>query len=294
METNVNEASSKYLNQAKSILRDSEKLIGTSSYLVGAASGNEIDQMVSMALSAAANLMAFARYFLVDGTVEKEKVQGNLDKAVKAAGKLTESKEATSVQETPELSDEDLYLDPYEAEYCPMELQGAIAIKEDASIMDLETELDDDPDAVMSLEPNGMPVRYENTEVDIDPLVAKMLRNNGDLIDPPEVFDAVKGASTSVEPEIEEPGEANVVDLDDKQRDQVIDAIADADDVVPAAPSAGIESTSISADAVSVDEDGVLPGQFSSKVSQLNAANSSVASNTGHNLDMLSRLMGII
>ena len=286
----INEASSKYVNRVKSLVKESENLLGIASQLVGAVGGNELDQMVSGALSASANLIAFANYFLMDSTVKKDSVEGNYNKVLKAANSLR-NVSSNAVGEAKEISSE-IFIDPYEAEYLPAEMQStysaAIPVKESITEDNdpLPDDLDDDPDAVITLDTDGMPVKFNNTPIDLDPFAVKLFRNNADLLDPPEIFDDTSD-------------DFGVAPVEQPVVDKVIDAIADSDekdekqDVVVELPSDDFdvfanESKVLPTATVTPKTDPVLPPQFETDPKQVNA---NIAEDPKNNLKMLSALM---
>ena len=147
-----------------------------------------------------------------------------------------------------------------------------------------------------------------------------MFRNNAELVDPPEVFDAVKDANVSVEPELE-PGSADDITVDDADRDQIIDAIADGeidapilnteietdeeledeellddeledeDEVdLPSADFQEFANESKQVTKVTPKQRGVLPPQFTKSETEILQANANVANAPGNNLKMLEYL----
>ena len=285
----VNE--SKYLSRAKAVRKEAEAMLGMALQLVGAVGGDELEQMVSGALDAASNLMAFAYYFLNDGTVPSHAVVGNLKKAVNAADRLVGMKQSVVEPKVdPYKESEEIYVDPYESEYLPADMIME-SINEDSD--PLPDDLDDDPDALFSLDPEGMPVKFNNTPIELDPFAVKLFRNNAELVDPPEVFDAVQDASDSVEPDLE-PGSASAETVDDAEREQVIDVIADVPDeeekkeVVVELPTDDFDVFANESKSLQKNVPGVLPPKF--EKSAVHRANENIAEDPGNNLKMLSFL----
>ena len=221
----VNEGKSKYLSESERVLKAAEHLYVTSGYVIGAAGGGEIKRMVANAVEAAKYLTNFAVSLLRD---DHEFASSELSKEI-AGLKDSMSKlqiwESVDMDEdsTESLQLEGVYIDPYEAEYLPRSLRSELTEGIDDVIV---AELDDDPDAVSTIGVDGLPVQFNNEPLELDPFAVRMFRNNAELVDPPEVFDAVKDADKSVEPELE-PGAADDLTVDDADREQVIDAIAD-------------------------------------------------------------------
>ena len=138
----VNE--SKYGSRVKTIRKDAENLLGIASQLVGAVGGNELDQMVSGALDAASNLIAFADYFLEDGTVTVDAVRGNYNKLLNATRNLKVSQTLKTNES------ENIFVDPYEAEYLPVELLSE-STKKPYTVINIDWDVDgeDDPQAAL-------------------------------------------------------------------------------------------------------------------------------------------------
>ena len=286
----INEASSKYVNRVKSLVKESENLLGIASQLVGAVGGNELDQMVSGALSASANLIAFANYFLMDSTVKKDSVEGNYNKVLKAANSLR-NVNSSAVGESKEISSE-IFIDPYEAEYLPAEMQSTysapIPVKESITEDNdpLPDDLDDDPDAVITLDTDGMPVKFNNTPIDLDPFAVKLFRNNADLLDPPEVFDDTSddfGVAPVEQPVVDKVIDA-IADSDEKDEKQGVVVELPPDDFDVFANESKVLPTAI----VTPKTDPVLPPQFETDPKQVNA---NIAEDPKNNLKMLSALM---
>ena len=222
---NVNEGKSKYLSESERVLKAAEHLYVTSGYVIGAAGGGEIKRMVANAVEAAKYLTNFAVSLLRD---DHEFASPELSKEIAGLKDLTSKLqiwESADIDEdsTESLQLEGVYIDPYEAEYLPRSLRSELTEGIDDVIV---AELDDDPDAVSTIDVDGLPVQFNNEPLELDPFAVRMFRNNAELVDPPEVFDAVKDADKSVEPELE-PGAADDLTVDDADREQVIDAIAD-------------------------------------------------------------------
>lgn len=286
----INEASSKYVNRVKSLVKESENLLGIASQLVGAVGGNELDQMVSGALSASANLIAFANYFLMDSTVKKDSVEGNYNKVLKAANSLR-NVNSSAVGEAKEISSE-IFIDPYEAEYLPAEMQSTysapIPVKESITEDNdpLPDDLDDDPDAVITLDTDGMPVKFNNTPIDLDPFAVKLFRNNADLLDPPEIFDDTSddfGVNSVEQPVVDKVIDA-IADSDEKDEKQGVVVELPSDDFDVFANESKVLPTAV----VTPKTDPVLPPQFETDPKQVNA---NIAEDPKNNLKMLSALM---
>jgi hypothetical protein len=287
MENMVNE--SKYGSRVKTIRKDAENLLGIASQLVGAVGGNELDQMVSGALDAASNLIAFADYFLDDGTVTVDAVRGNYAKVLNAARNLKTVQTLNTNEST------EIFVDPYEAEYLPSDMLSGVKVQEMTESINedndpLPDDLDDDPDAVFTTNVDGTPVKFNNTPIDVDPFAVKLFRNNSELVDPPEVFNAEQGTD-AVDAVVDIPVEMPAVTPDvvkdiETTVDTMIDAVADSE------PESTVQQEKANESRV-IPKDGsnVLPPQFKD-VAEIKEANERIADDTSHNLKLLSFLAG--
>lgn len=221
----VNENKSRYLSEVDKIKKATAKLEASKNSIIGAAGGDEIKKMVLGAIAAAKDLVDFS-YSLAKDCEKIPSYRLSSDELTSAIQQLAVSFGGLQIFES---NDVDLdFIDPYENEYVPAELLGnkciTESINEDEALPD---ELDDDPDAVMTLDPDGLPTQYDNTPLELDPFAVRLFRNNGDLIDPPEVFDVVKNAADSTEPEID-PGVAQPAEVNTAAADDFIDVVANA------------------------------------------------------------------
>lgn len=303
----IDEAKSKWFAQAAKAKTAASDLYDYRNQLIGAVGSGELEEIIVNALKAATLSMRFAYDVLLqadDAVSESDAVKDAIGNLLVAAGKikLVEGKQVT------ESADEEIFVDPYEAEYLPADMLTEVPAKAEVteSVNEdndpLPDDLDDDPDAVITIDTDGMPVKFNNTPMDLDPFAVRLFRNNADLIDPPEVFDTVADAEVSVEPEIE-PGEATSAEVNQVAQDQVIDAIADGsekedddeeekkkDIVIVDLPSDDFdvfasEGKRIKQESIEIPKataDG-LPPKFKS-------ANDNIAEDTGNNLKMLAFL----
>lgn len=283
----------KYVSRVKTIRKDAENLLGIAVHLVGAVGGYELDQMVSGALDAASNLIAFADYFLEDGTVTVDNVRGNYNKLLNATRNLKVAQTLNTNESVNESIE--VYIDPYESEYLPQDMLSESIVEDD----NLPEELDDDPDAVITLDSDGMPVKFNNDPVELDPFAVKLFRTNSELVDPPEVFDASVGTDTVVV----EPEQSDDVQVTQADIEQAIDAVADAedeDDEKVKIPEPSVElppddfdvfanESKVPTAKVTPKKSNVLPPQFSQ--SDAKKMNESIDSAPRNNLEMLNLLM---
>lgn len=275
------EAYSKYYSNVKKLENYTDKLLSVKNQLVGKVSGDELNQLVLMSLSAAANLISFAESFISANEVDSAVVNDNCKKVLKASGKL-KLKLSTAALAGAE-SSEEIYIDPYESEY----MTEGLCIKE--NLMEdndpLPEDLDDDPDAVFTLDPSGLPVKFNNNPIELDPFAVKLFRNNSEFIEPPEEFT----------PEVNAEVDSEVVD-------QVIDVVADTpedeSDVEkekPEIPVADVELPSDDFDVFANESksrvipktsaENVLPPKF-----EIQRTNANIAEDPANNLKMLSFL----
>ena len=284
MDNMVNE--SKYGSRVKTIRKDAENLLGIASQLVGAVGGNELDQMVSGALDAASNLIAFADYFLEDGTVAVDAVRGNYNKLLNATRNLKVT-QAVNTNES-----EEIFVDPYEAEYLPSDMLSVVKVQESVNEDNdpLPDDLDDDPDALFTTNVDGTPTKFNNTQIEVDPFAVKVFRNNSELVDPPEVFNAEQGTD-AVDAVVDIPAEIPAAVPDaikdiETTVDTMIDAVADSE------PETVVQQEKANESKVTPkDKNNVLPPQFKD-VAEIKEANERIADDTSHNLKLLSFLAG--
>ena len=215
-------AKSKWLSELQKSNKSAVALYDYRHQLNGAVGSSEIADIVIGALMTANAYIKTAKSLIDECDLAGDET------IAKQISLVDSSTRALKLSESTELPEVD-FVDPYEAEYVPAELLGtAKAITESINEDDdLPDELDDDPDAVMTLDPEGLPTQYDNTPLELDPFAVRMFRNNGELIDPPEVFDVVKNANDTTEPEID-PGVAQPAEVDTAAADDFIDVVADA------------------------------------------------------------------
>ena len=292
----ISEAKSKWLASVDRANKSANELYDYRNQLVGAVGSGEMENIITGALKAATTYMRAAYDLLLqvdDSVSESDAVKRVIGNLLVAAGKvkILESKDTTGI-----------YVDPYAAEYLPAEMLSEMnethmveeSIREDADL--LPDDIDDDPDALMGLDAEGMPVKFNNAQVDLDPFAVRLFRNNAELVDPPEVFDATVNAEVSTEPEIE-PGNAQPTEVDQAASDEFIDTVADglekkdpADSDFDVFGTAPVESKMpVSSVIPKVNENG-MPPQFKKNSTQM--ANENIAVDPGNNLKMLSYLLG--
>ena len=303
MENTITEAKSKWLTALEKSNRSAFDLYNYRNQLIGAVGSGELESIVVGALKTATAYLEFVYKIMQDAPElsESESVKRALGNAIVAAGRV-------KIMESVEEQDETIYVDPYEAEYLPANLlteavpqEITESVNEDAE--PLPDDLDDDPDALITTDTEGMPVKFNNTPLDLDPFAVRLFRNNAELIDPPEVFSAVADAEETTEPELD-PGVASDETVDDATREEFIDVVADtAEDgekekEIPA-PSVELpsddfdvfanESKIIPTSTVTPkNTDSILPPQFAQ--TEAKRANENIDHDPGNNLKMLAFL----
>jgi len=302
-EKTINENKSRYLSQVEKIAKGAESLSGSSRSVIGAAGTSEVHKMILTAIDAAIDLSDFASDLLKQ-CESQESLRFSSPELSDAILRLRASVGSVSIFESAEIAG-DIYIDPYESEYLPAEYlteNTSLEITEGVNEEDiLPDEMDDDPDAMFTTDTEGMPVKYNNTPLDLDPFAVRLFRNNAELIDPPEVFDAVADSDETTEPEIE-PGAASDETVDDTTREEFIDAVADTKENGDSEPEipAPTELPSNDFDVFATESviptstvtpklsEDILPPQFSQ--TEAKRANENIANDPGNNLRMLAFL----